>query len=129
LVVGQKLLDIFGLHGFKKILKRVRSDCFEEDAIVDVGHSDWHTVLTSALHEVGDLVILSIDLVLVEDWSGYVADPKFLLLIEGVPNEENFLVVIIEEIIDVDVVLIFPVYFLLEVFKDFFTPFNEHFDF
>ena len=129
MIVGQKFLDIFRLHGFKKIFKRVRTNCFEEDAIIDVGHSDWHTIFTSALHEVGNLVILSIDLVLIEDWGSNVADPKFLLLIEGVPNEENLLVMIIEEIIDVDVVLIFPVCFLLEVFKDFFTPFNEHFDF
>lgn len=124
-VVCKKLLGVVSLHGLQQVLHWIRANRFEQNRLLDVGDRDRQALRSLPFHEVGNLIVLLHDVHPIEIRRLHIADFEFLFLLKAAPDEKALLVGIIEEIVDVMVVLVRPVFLFLKCLDDLGTVLDE----
>lgn len=119
----KQLLDVFGFHLLKQVIKRVVTDESELDALHKVSKSDRNVPLV--LDEENNLEVLGQNVLTVEFRWLIITNSKHAAIIKVSPEEQHSLVGVTEELIQRVVVLFLPeirdrivVAELLEVLRD-----------
>jgi hypothetical protein len=115
-VLSKNILDVVSVHLVKEIFQWIKADTIEDNALIQVGFSDFAIPLL--LDKECDLIVLSIDVLIVEFRRVVVADSEFTC-IEAVPEEQLSLVSFLKELLEPVVMVLLPVVFCLKLVQMF----------